>query len=185
MPRINLLPIKAARRADLARTELSVFGGLLLATVLGLAIWHHSTESDISDMQARIVDEQKDLGNLQKIVVVVEDFKKKNLLVERKLSAIQALKVQKAGPARLLSDLADILTKAPKVWLVSLEERDGLLSLKGGAMDQDNISEFQMALEQQSKFFHNVTLTLVSSAVQGTSAYFQWTITCRANYMAG
>ncbi len=185
MPRINLLPVKAARRADMARTELVAFVGLLAIILAGLCSWYISCEADISDMQMRLADEQKDLGDIEKTVVLVEDFKKKALVLERKLAAIETLKKQKQGPSKMLSDLADILTKQRHVWLTSVDEHDGLLLLHGGAMDQDNISEFQLALEQQSKFFRDINLTLVSSATELSSAYFQWTITCRTNYAAG
>jgi type IV pilus assembly protein PilN len=185
MPRINLLPVKAAKRVGNARNEIIMFGAGLLVTVVGLYYWYMLVASDISDMQARIDDLGQEIVKIEKKVTQVDDFKKKSQTLQRKLDVIETLKKQKVGPAKMLSDLADILTKQRKVWIVSMQEQGGTLTLVGGAMEQENISEFQLALEQQSKFFRSVTLTLVNSAREGAVPYFQWTITCKANYAAG
>lgn len=185
MPRINLLPVKAQRRVGNARNELMIFGIVVGVVMAGLYYWYMAVQSEIADMRTQIDAIQVEIGNIEKTVARVEEFKKKSATLERKLGVIDTLKRQKVGPAKMLSDMADILTKQRKVWLTSIEERDGLLTLKGGAMEQENISEFQIALEQQSKFFRNVTLSLVSSAKDGSQTYFQWALTCRANYAAG
>lgn len=185
MPRINLLPVKAARRVGNARNELITFAVVFLVMFAGLYYWYLAVENQYLDMQGNFENLQKEIGNIEKTVARVEDFKKKSQTLERKLDVIDNLKKQKVGPAKMLSDLAEILTKQRKVWLFSLEEKDGLLLLKGGAMEQENISEFQLALEQQSKFFRNITLNLVNSAKEAGVNYFQWTISCRANYAAG
>lgn len=185
MPRINLLPVKAAKRVGNARNELLMFAGIFAFVLVALYSWYARVQVEISDMQARSRDLQSEIAKIDKTVTQVDEFKKKSTVLETKLDVIERLKKQKVGPAKMLSDLADILTKQRKVWLTSMTEKDGLLTLQGGAMEQENISEFQMALEQQSKFFSSITLTLVSSAKDGATAYFTWQITCRTNYAAG
>ena len=185
MPRINLLPVKAARRVGNARNEIMVFGVVLLVIFGGLYSWYLSVNAEISEMQARIDELAQEIVKVERKVTQVDDFKKKSATLQRKLDVIDTLKKQKVGPAKMLSDLADILTKQRKVWITSMQEVNGTLTIQGGAMEQENISEFQLALEQQSKFFHSVTLTLVNSAKEGGVSYFQWTITCKANYAAG
>jgi type IV pilus assembly protein PilN len=185
MPRINLLPVKAAKRVGNARNELLIFAGILAFVLVGLYFWYARVQVDISDMQARLDDLKTEIAKIDKTVGQVEDFKKKSSVLEQKLDVIDKLKKQKVGPAKMLADLADIMTKQRKVWLTNMQEREGVLTLQGGAMEQENISEFQMALEQQSKFFSSITLTLVSSAKDGATSYFTWTITCRTNYAAG
>lgn len=185
MPRINLLPVKAARRVGNARNELITFAVLIVATVLGLYYWYALVQHDISDVEAQIEETKGEIAKIDKTLVQVEEFKKKSATLERKLDVIETLKKQKVGPAKMLSDLADIFTKQKKVWLTNMHEENGKLTIQGGAMEHENISEFQLALEQQSKYFRNVTLTLVSSTRDGAATYLTWTITCQANYAAG
>lgn len=185
MPRINLLPVRAAARVDSARNELAIMSLALFLVLVGLWGLYSRMASDISDLETKIADTKVEIAKVEKKVTQVEEFKKKADVLERKLAVIERLKRQKVGPAKMLSDLADIATRQRKVWLTSFEEKEGALVMQGGAMEQENISEFQIALEQQSKFFSNVTLTLVNASKDGTVPFFQWTITCTANYAAG
>lgn len=185
MPRINLLPVRAARQADLARRELGAVAGLLLAVVAGLYAWYLAGEGQIAARQANLDGLHADIARVEKVVAKVEEFKKRAATLERKLEVIEQLKRQKVGPAKMLADLATILTKQHKVWLTRIEEKDGAMTLRGGAMEQENISEFQLALESQSKFFSGITLTLVSSAKQGDATFFEWAISCQTHYAAG
>lgn len=184
MPRINLLPVRAARQIGQARRELIVFAGLVLGLLVVLYGWYAATESEIGSAKNRLTDLGVELTALEKAVAQVDEFKLKAGVLERKLEVIEVLKRKKIGPAKMLSDLADIFTRQRKIWLTSFEEKNGLLILKGGAMEQENISEFQLAMELQTKFFSKITLTLVSSANEVAIDHFQWTITCRANYAA-
>jgi type IV pilus assembly protein PilN len=185
MPRINLLPVRAAQRVDSARNEIGIIGLLLVLTLAGLYTWYSRMAGDISDVETKIADAKAEIAKVEKKVTQVDDFKKKAVVLERKLEVIDRLKRQKIGPAKMLSDLADIATRQRKVWLTSFEQKENTLVMQGGAMEQENISEFQIALEQQSKFFQNVTLTLVNASKDGAVPFFQWTITCTANYAAG
>lgn len=185
MPRINLLPVRAARRADSARNEIIGLGLCLCVLLLGLYGWYSHMSSQILDVQNKIAEAKLEIGKVEKKVSQVDDFKKKATILERKLEVIEQLRRQKVGPAKMLADLADIASRQRKVWLTAFEEKEGSLVMQGGAMEQENISEFQISLEQQSKFFKNVTLTLVNAAKDGAVPFFQWTITCTANYAAG
>ncbi len=182
MPRINLLPQKTSRRHDAAHRQLMLFAAALGLVLLALGGWYGSMQRRLSAVEARLQRETADLGALEKDVAAVEAFKKKAQTLEHKLAAIENLKQLKVGPAHMLSDLADILTRQPRVWLTGLEEKDGNLTLQGGATDQGHISAFQMALEHDSTYFRAVTLTLVNAVTEPVGAYFQWAISCHTRY---
>ena len=184
MPRINLLPLRAARQADNARREMFIFAGAFAGLLVALYGWYAATAVKVSTAASELVDLGAEIKAIEKTVAQVDEFKQKTTILERKLEVIDGLKRKKVGPAKMLGDLADILTRQQKIWLTHFEERNGLLILKGGAMEQENISEFQLAMEKQTKFFQNINLTLVNSAKEMSVGYFQWTITCRANYAA-
>ncbi|MBI5508414.1 MAG: PilN domain-containing protein [Deltaproteobacteria bacterium] len=184
MLRINLLPTKAAKKHEGMRQEILVIVALLLVVVVGLYIWSHLIGSDLSAMDTRIATVSQEIAQLRQDVVRVEDFKKKAEVLEKKIGVITRLQSQRTGPAHLLDDLAVILTEQHKVWLTRLVEGGGALVLEGGAMEHENISDFQLALEKRSKFITAPALGTVKSndSHGGGVVYIEWKMTCKTNY---
>jgi type IV pilus assembly protein PilN len=185
MMRINLLPVRAARRQVSARQEMLILGGTLLVIIAGLGAWWTVDIAKISDIEDDVNAIRIEMEAVKKDVVRVQDFKTKAELLERKLKVIEELKQKKVGPAKMLDDLASILTDERKVWLTKLEEKSGVLTLEGGAMEEQNISEFQIALAKRSKIFTEVRLSVVNAQKRNGVNYLEWKITCKANYAAG
>lgn len=186
--RINLLPIRAARRASTAKQELYIAAGVIAATLIGVYIWNASVSSKISTVREEIAAVERELDSLEQDRIRVDEFIKKNKSLEGKRDAIAQLQKQRVGPAKLLDDLATILTAEKKVWLTELIERDGEMTLKGGAMENVNISDFQLSLKRNSPYFKSIQLVeinQVESKEPPKVEYLEWTITCTADYAAG
>jgi type IV pilus assembly protein PilN len=147
MLRINLLPIKAAKKGESARQELLAVMGGAIALVAGLYLWNSMVTSDKDETTGKIAIVKKEIAQLKQDVVKVEDFKKKAAALESKIKAIRGLQTRRIGPAKMLDDLATIMTEERKVWLTELTDSDGNMTLKGAAMEEENISDFQLALE--------------------------------------
>ncbi len=185
MMRINLLPVRAARRQVSARQELLILALILAIVTAGLFAWATVGSAKVSDMQERVDSVRREMETVKKDVARVQEFKTKADLLERKLKVIDELKKKKIGPAKMLDDLAGILTDQRKVWLTKLEEKDGTLLLEGGAMEEENVSDFQMALSKRSKIFTDVKLGLVAAQKKGGVGFLEWKMTCKTNYTAG
>lgn len=183
--RINLLPIKAERKRDTARQELLVLGGIIGGIVVLLFLWSTIVSSEISDWQEQVRSVQAALEAQKKDVKKVEEFKKKAEFLEHKKKVIEGLKQKKIGPAKMLDELATILTEQRKLWLTKLDEKDGVLVLEGGAMEHENISEFQTALSRRGKLFSNIKLGLVATQTKDGVSYVEWKLTLATNYTAG
>jgi len=184
MMRINLLPTKAARKQVSARQELLVFAGGLAIAVAGLFGWWTVTLAKIDTLEERVAGVQNQFNAAQKDKARVDEFAQKAKKLEQKLQAIEQLKNRRTGPAKLLDDLAATLTVQKKVWLTSLQERDGVLALEGGAMEHEDLSEFQMALTKRSRLMSNVKLALVTTVNKDGITYLEWKLTCSTNYGA-
>ncbi len=185
MLRINLLPIKAAKKQDTAKQEMIGAAGLIMIVAGGLYMWNSFISSDIEEAEGRIARVKAEIVQLKQDVVHVENFKKKAASLESKLKAIETLQTQRLGPAKLLDDLATILTEERKVWLVSLVESSGSMTLKGYAMEEENLSDFALALERRSKHFSNVRLSLMKRGAVGGVPVLNWTMTCTSIYKPG
>jgi len=185
MIRINLLPVRAAQRRLGARKEMTMFalalGGLLVILYSG----HLAMLVRISDAEDRVDSVKTQLAGLKRDVVRIADFKSQTEVLEKKIGVIVQLQKQKIGPAHMLDDLSTILTDDKKVWLMKLEEKGGSLTLEGEAMEEENISDFQIALERRSVFFKDVKLVYANEETGGGIPHLKWKITCTTNYAAG
>ena len=185
MLRINLLPIKAARKHETAKHEVMIVAGVVAVVLVVLYILHAGVQSDIDDTNDRIAKVNAEIKRLKQDVVRAEDFKNKTETVNSKIKVITGLEKMRVGPARLLDDLSTIITDEEKVWLTKLSEVNGHLTLEGGAMEHENISTFQLALERRSKLISRVNLSLVKAVDKDGFKFLEWKMTCKANYTAG
>lgn len=186
MPRINLLPIRAERRRDSAKQELYGMVAGLVVLIGGLYLWYAAVDARLSEIEGQIAGVRQNIGRLEKDVVKVKDLEKRAKRVERKKKMIERLQAMRIGPAKLLDDLATIFTDENKVWLMELQEANGRLRMIGGAIEHEDISQFQMALQRRSVFFRAVKLEVVETHQgRGKAAHLRWVITCKPNYAAG
>ena len=183
MLRINLLPVKASKKHEGVRQELVASLGLIVVVGCGLYVWSTSASSDLSAMDTRIATVRQEIAQLKQDVVRVEDFKKKAEILEQKIAVITKLQQERTGPAHLLDDLATILNEQHKVWLTRLVEGGGKLALEGAAMENENIADFQLALERRSKYFTAPVLGSVHASDKGGGVVvLEWKLTCSTNY---
>ncbi len=185
MMRINLLPLRAARRRDTARQELLTLAGVLVAVLVGLFVLSTMNASEIDDWEQQVRSAKAALAAQKKDLARVQEFKKEAELLEKRLKVIATLKNKRFGPAKMLYTLSSILTDQKKVWLTKLEEKDGRLLLEGGAMEHQDVSDFQIALSQQAPMFKNVKLTLVAAKKTDGIEHLEWKLSLSTDYSAG
>lgn len=210
MIRINLLPVKQARkRASGQRQGLIIFL-VLLVEVVGLAGFHISKASDLEEHKRNNVEMQADIARLKKEVgdydVVKAD--RDELIAQR--DAIGKLQSGRTGPVYVLRELSEILTKDKgptfsktdyeerlkrdpnagynpswdprRLWIVSWKEKERSVAIEGAAKSNDDVAEFMKRL-QLSVFFSDVTLQgtkVVQGGAEGN--YYTFSINCRVNY---
>jgi type IV pilus assembly protein PilN len=155
MIRINLLPVREARRKANLRQQ----GGLLAAAVLaGLAasaMLHIKITASISSERTRVAAAERELAELEKTLKEVERFRKEKEEIERKLAVIDRLERSRTGPVRILDEVA---TRMPeRMWLTDMKLSGGELSLGGYGIDNETIAAFLTSLED-SEFISNVQL---------------------------
>jgi len=178
MIRINLLPVRAARRRENIRRQVSVFAlsvFLVLAVMAYVAIDLGQT---ISDLNAKIQDARGELTKLQAISKQVNEIKKKLEKLEAKSNIIVMLEADRGGPVRIMDALTSLVV-AEKMWLTSLTETGKKMDLAGVAMDNKTIADFMTRLEKSPYF---KVVDLISSKqikLEKDKKFKQFTITCR------
>ena len=179
MIRINLLPVRAARKKENIRRQVSIFFlcVFFFVAVMGYVAYHLGRS--ISDLNAKIENAQTELTKLQAIVKKVNKIKKELNKLQAKMDIIAMLELNRAGPVRIMDALTSLVV-AERMWLTSLTEAGGEMSLAGVAMDNKTIADFMTRIEK-SPYFKVVDLISSKQIVlkKDKVKFKEFTITCR------
>jgi type IV pilus assembly protein PilN len=156
MIRINLLPFRAARKKENIRRQLMVYGlsVVLIFCIMGYTFFYlSSTLSSLKEDQKRIQDELK---GYEQTIKRIGELEKKIKEIRAKLEVIRELEKNKTGPVHLLDEISMAVPR-DKLWLNSMKESKGSLTLTGTAMDNETIALFMTNLEK-SEYISGVDL---------------------------
>ncbi len=155
MIRINLLPVREARRKANVVQQATILGATVLVTLLGLAAFHWTVLHRISAAQARLAEMNRQIDQFKPQVAQVEEFRARKQAILQKLDVIKRLDRQRSGPVHVLDELA---TRSPeRLWLTKLVAKDGSITLKGLSLDNEIIATYLTSLNS-SPYFKNVEL---------------------------
>jgi len=156
MIRINLLPFRAARKKENIRRQLMVYGlsVVLLFLVMGWTFIHLT--STLSDLKKEKDDIEVKLKGYEQTIKKIAELEKKIKEIRAKLEVIRELERNKTGPVHLLDEIAMAIPRE-KLWLSSMKETRGALTLTGTAMDNETIALFMTNLEK-SEYISGVDL---------------------------
>lgn len=162
MIKINLLPVRATKKKETAKQQLLIFAVSLVA-VLALAAAAYSTVLiKIKLAKGDIKKSDKEIQRLKSVIGEIDDIKKLQDDVKKKLDVLNRLRKEKTGPATRLAKLSEATPE--KLWLTRYAESGGKVSIGGIAFNEDLIADFLRNL-QASGEFDNVEL-LVSEQVE-------------------
>jgi type IV pilus assembly protein PilN len=164
MIRINLLPIRAEKKREILRQQGLIAIGIVLLIAAVIAGVHMTLASDISDLRQRIADRRAEIARLQAVIGEVREFRKKKRELEEKISVIAGLEERQRGPSQVLHELAVLVPE--KLWIESLKDKGGSLSLEGVAIDNQTIAQFMTKLEA-SPWFEGVRLEVTKQVARG------------------
>lgn len=158
MIRINLLPVKKSRRAEALRTELTLALIALVALIVFVALVQVFMIARQNEAEAENARLKQKIDEMQAVVARVEEIEALKADLNQKLQVIKELKANKAGPVRLLDELAQATPE--KLQLTKVEEDGGLVKLAGDAVSNEVISQFLSNLEG-SPYFREVYLNAI------------------------
>ncbi len=147
MIRINLLPFRAARKKENIRRQSSIF---FLSIIFLFALMTYLTLSLDSQLAASRAEKDrlsKELAGYSKITRRVAKLRQEAAETRSKLEVIRELEKKRVRPVQLLEGIATAIPRG-KLWLSSLNEKDGVLTLTGMAMDNNTVALFMTNLEK-------------------------------------
>lgn len=211
MIQINLLREKKAKRVPKGQNAAAVGMASLVAAALGVYFLIHAPL--VAEIESQAEANEKIKKSNDEMAAATKDFDVVNqqyLALLQQEEAIKRLSNARAVPAWFLRELASILTKGhqptmspemaervktdpnrqwnlgwdPKrVWISSIEERDGIFSIKGGAQSDTDVTQLALRL-QASVFFQAVVPEGGASDKDPKSrvAFYRFTVTGKVVY---
>ncbi|MFT5685338.1 MAG: type IV pilus assembly protein PilN, partial [Myxococcota bacterium] len=158
MIRINLVPQKRNRRQEAVRGELAFVGGGAILLVILLGLVHGVAVARVNTISSENAALEREINQMKEVAKEVDAAEKFKADLERKLHVIKQLKANKAGPVRMLDELA--MSTPDKLQLVLLEENGGRIKIIGISVSNEVISQFLSNLEQ-SEYFTDVYLNSI------------------------
>lgn len=161
MIKINLLPLRTSKKQETMRQQVAIaVVSLVLVLVVGLGAWGY-LRGQISELKTGIASSEAELAALKTKIGIIDNLKKLQADVKKKLDVLNRLRRGKTGPAARLATLSD--STPDKLWLTKYSENGDKVSLSGGAMSEDLIAVFMKSL-QSSGSFTNVELVVSEQA---------------------
>ena len=146
MIRINLLPFRAARKKENIRRQLTIFVLSVVFAMVVMAYYFMKMSATLSDRKKEEAQIKVELAGYKKTIERINSLEQKIAEIRKKLDVIKDLEKKKTGPVLLLDQIAIAVPKE-KLWLTSLVEKEGKLTLNGTAMDNETVAVFMTNLE--------------------------------------
>lgn len=166
MIKINLLPVRAAKKKETAIQQVSIFCfsialiAVVIAVLYGLKLGQiSSANNDISAANLKINELKTKIGKL-------EELKKFKEQVKKKLDVLAQLRKNKTGPAQRLATLSDITPD--KLWLTAYAESNDSVKLSGIAYTEDLIAQFMRSVQASNDFTGVELIVSEQKEISGT-----------------
>jgi type IV pilus assembly protein PilN len=182
MIKINLLPFRAARKRENVRRQVSIYLLCILFLFCVTGYLHVSLSGELERLKDRQESLQKELKSYASITREIAKLKRDTIDLNTKLAVIENLEKQRIGPVLLLAEIAWAVP-LDRLWLNSVVETRGRLTLQGTAMDNHTVALFMSQLEEAP---HIISVDLDRTAL----TYFQqykrgasnFVLTCKTAY---
>ena len=142
-----------------ARTQTFLLALTVMALlVLGVGYDYVSTKSK-HDNAVKELDRQQRINDQMNAVKREQaDLEKKIADINLRVQAIQKLRASQQGPSAVLEEIKARFDAIPGLYLVSVEQKDTELIIKGGSPNEAAITRFGQSLEFSSGMFSNLNI---------------------------
>ena len=163
MIRINLLPIRAAKKKESVRQQASIAGLSIVLLVIILGIFYFSITKTINELRESISNEEKESSRLDKVIGELKNVEAEKKVVLEKLNIVKQLEVNRRTHLKILSDIAGAVPE--KVWIETLKDSGQTVVITGFAAADDIVADFMKALEKTLVSW-KIELEVVQQAIE-------------------
>ena len=175
MIQINLLPVRAERRKEFIRKQLSIVALTLLFTVATIGLFYYRIQAHYNATNITLQRTNKKIKQLEPIIKKIDQYKKQKEEISKKIAVIIDLDRYRLAPVVILSDLNR--QRPEKLWFTSLKESNQHLTISGVAIDNETIVTFLNNLKKSDPL-KMADLTLLRSQKIQELELKEFTINC-------
>lgn len=166
MIKINLLPVRAAKKKETAVQQIVIFCVTVVLAAAAVMSYYvvrqiqvTRTKKDITVASAKINELKSKIGKLEEIKTLKEQVKKK-------LAVLAQLRKNKSGPAQRLATLSD--STPDQLWLTAYSETADVVKISGVAFSEELIAQYMRALEASVDYMNVELVISEQTEVSGT-----------------
>lgn len=166
MIKINLLPVRAAKKKETAIQQLIIAGAIVALIAVVVTSLYLVRRAQVTSTKADIASATNTINELKKKIGKLEELKAMKTQVKKKLDVLAQLRKNKTGPAQRLASLSDL---APdQLWLTNYNESAQNVKISGVAFTEVLIANFMSALEASNDFMSVELLVSEQTEIGGT-----------------
>lgn len=150
MIKINLLPVRAARKKESAIQQFVLTGVVVVVIALIVTSLYMVKRVQVATAKDEITSSNNKINELKAKIGKLEELKTLKEQVKKKLDVLSQLRKNKTGPAQRLSLLSDLTPE--RLWLTNYTESGSEIKLSGVAFTEELIAQFMKALEASNDF---------------------------------
>ena len=180
MIKINLLESVTDRPQGVAAVEEKVSSPriqtfLLALTVFGLMVlgmgYDYVSSNTAHAAAQRDLEKEKTI-NQQMLATQKEqaDLEKKTKEIQARIDAIKKLRESQQGPTALLQEIKARFDAVPGLYLTSVENKDGEVTIKGISPNESAVTKFGQSLEFSNGLFSNLNIETTREAAKQEAA---------------
>lgn len=172
MIRVNLLPIKKARRRSAGRTQLIAFALLIILEVAAFAAVFMAETSRLDELKSDVAQNQQKVQKAEQEVKSAKQLEAKQKELQQQVQILDELEKKRTGPVRVLDEVQAMLS-APRneedrhaqsrknwnvewdtrrLWISTLSEDEGSFEMQGSAVNADDVAEFLQRMTTAEHF---------------------------------
>lgn len=175
MIKINLLPAKVSKKKETAKQQVSIYTLSIVLSLLLCGAIYFQTYMKIVMTEDEITLAEERQAALKKTIGEIDQIKKLEAEVKKKLDVLVQLRKGKTGPVRRFVTLSELTPE--QLWLTKYQESGSKVSISGSALTEDLIARFMERLEA-SVDFQGVTLIQSQQAIEKNLKYKKFDLSC-------
>lgn len=176
MIKINLLPVRAAKKKETDIQQIVIFCASLLLVAVVVTAMYGVKRIQISNTKDEIAVANNKINELKAKIGKLEELKTLKEQIKKKLDALAQLRKNKTGPARRLATLSD--NTPDQLWLTGYSENGNDIRISGLAFTEDLIATFMRSLEASADFM-GVELVVSEQAESGGAKLKRFELVCK------
>ncbi len=152
MIKINLLPYRTSKKKETATQQIVLLVIIVLVALVVVGVVYAVTIGKINATKSEISSQENELQALKKKIGEIDNLKKLQAEVQKKLDILGQLRKDKTGPAIRLARLSDSVTE--RMWLTRYVETGTTVSISGLAYNEDLIADFMRKIQSSPEFIN-------------------------------